>query len=94
LPTRAAARAFWLARPRRHTGERTLVARRLEAARVLAGRPSLRVLATQTGMSYRHLVGVANGHEPLLPTDARDLATALGVPSEWLRNGWPAPDSQ
>lgn len=64
------------------------VARRLEAARVLAGRPSLRTLATQTGMSYPHLVGVANGREPLLDTDARDLAAELAVPEAWLRHGW------
>ena len=67
---------------------RVATARRLEAARVLAGRPSLRALAAQTGMSYPHLVGVAGGREPLTTTDCRDLAAALGVPSEWLRDGW------
>jgi hypothetical protein len=67
---------------------RQATARRLEAARVLAGRPSLRSLATQTGMSYVHLRAVANAQEPLLPTDARDLAAALDVPQAWLRYGW------
>ena len=68
---------------------RQLIARRVEAARVLAGGPSLRELATQTGMSYPHLVGVINRREPLTPTDTRDLAAVLNVPSEWLREGWP-----
>jgi hypothetical protein len=67
---------------------RQATACRLEAARVLAGRPSLRSLATQTGMSYPHLVAVANGTEPLPPTDARDLAAVLGVPQAWLREHW------
>jgi hypothetical protein len=67
---------------------RQATARRLEAARVLAGRPSLRALASQTGMSYPHLVAVANGSEPLLPTDARDLGRVLDVPEAWLRDGW------
>jgi hypothetical protein len=67
---------------------RQATARRLEAARVLAGRPSLRALARQTGMSYPHLVAVANGDEPLLPSDAVDLGAVLGVPSAWLRDGW------
>jgi hypothetical protein len=38
-------------------------------------------------MSYGHLVGVANAKEPLLPTDARDLATVFDVPQVWLRDG-------
>jgi hypothetical protein len=67
---------------------RQLTARRLEAARVLAGRPSLRSLATATGIGYGHLLRAANAQEPLTSTDVRDLATALGVPSEWLRDGW------
>lgn len=67
---------------------RQLVARRLEAARVLAGRPSLRVLATQTGMSYSHLVGVAGGREPLTASDCRDLSVVLRCPEAWLRHGW------
>ena len=79
-----------------HTGQpipvaptgRQLVARRLEAARVLAGRPHLRDLARQTGMSFTHLVGVANANEPMTSTDARDLACVLDVPVAWLRNGW------
>jgi hypothetical protein len=73
---------------------RQLVARRLEAARVLAGRPSLRSLAEQTGMHYSHLVGIANGHEHLTSTDQRDLAAVLDVPAQWLRDGWaPAANS-
>jgi hypothetical protein len=67
---------------------RQLVARRLEAARVLAGRPSLRSLAEQCGLSYRHLVAAANAQEPLTATDQRDLAAALDVPQAWLRDGW------
>jgi hypothetical protein len=67
---------------------RQLTARRLEAARVLAGRPSLRSLAQQTGMSYPHLVAVANANEPLLASDVRDLAVVLNVPQAWLRDGW------
>jgi len=50
---------------------RQATARRLDAARVLAGRPSLRSLARQTGMSFVHLRAVANGNEPLLTTEAR-----------------------
>jgi hypothetical protein len=45
-------------------------------------------LARQTGMSYRHLVAVANANEHLTFTDARDLAAALNVPVQWLRYGW------
>jgi hypothetical protein len=70
---------------------RQLVARRLEAARVLAGRPSLRELAQQTGMSYLHLRGVANANEPMTSTDVRDLAAVLDVPPAWLRDGWTSP---
>jgi hypothetical protein len=55
---------------------------------VLAGRPSLRDLARQTGMSFGHLRGVANAREPMTTTDARDLAGALEVPVAWLRYGW------
>jgi hypothetical protein len=72
---------------------RQATARRLEAARILAGRPSLRSLATQTGMSYVHLRAVANAQEPLLATDARDLAAALEVPQAWLRDGWASADA-
>jgi hypothetical protein len=39
-------------------------------------------------MSYEHLVGIANAREPLTANDQRDLAHALDVPSEWLRDGW------
>jgi hypothetical protein len=67
---------------------RQQTARRLEAARVLAGRPHLQDLARQTGMSYVHLRAVANGQEPMTSTDCRDLATVLEVPSEWLAHGW------
>jgi hypothetical protein len=42
----------------------------------------------QTGMSYAHLLGVANASEPMTTTDARDLAAALDVPQAWLRDGW------
>jgi hypothetical protein len=60
----------------------------LEAARVLAGRPALQDLARQCGLSYRHLVAVANAREPMTFTDARDLAAALDVPVRWLRYGF------
>jgi hypothetical protein len=63
-------------------------ARRLEAARVLAGRPSLRSLATATGMGYGHLLRAANAQEPLTSTDVTDLAAVLDVPQSWLRDGW------
>jgi hypothetical protein len=69
---------------------RQLVARRLEAARVLAGRPSLRSLATATGMSYAHLRAIANAQDPLTSTDVRDLAGVLDVPAQWLREGFDA----
>jgi hypothetical protein len=42
-------------------------------------------------MSYRHLVAVENGQQPLLPTDATDLGAVLGVPPTWLRDGWTPP---
>jgi hypothetical protein len=76
-----------LAVPVAPTG-RQLVARRLAAARVLAGRPSLLSLAQQCGISYVHLRGIANAHEHLTDSDCRDLAEALQVPQSWLRNGW------
>jgi hypothetical protein len=55
---------------------------------VLAGRPSLRYLARETGMSYVHLLDVPNANESTTNTDARDLAAALDVPVAWLRYGW------
>jgi hypothetical protein len=67
---------------------RLAAARRLEAARVLAGRPSLRSLATATGIGYGHLLRVANAQEPLTRTDVTDLAAVLDVPGEWLAHGW------
>jgi hypothetical protein len=67
---------------------RQATARRLEAARVLAGRPSLRALAQQCGMRYSHLVALHTPPEPMTFTDARDLAAALDVPQAWLRYGW------
>jgi hypothetical protein len=65
-----------------------MTARRLTAARVLAGNPSLRTLATRTGMSYGHLLGISKGSEPLTATDQRDLAAVLDVPAQWLADGW------
>jgi hypothetical protein len=67
---------------------RQQTARRLAAARVLAGRPHLQDLARQTGMSYAHLRAVANAREPMTFTDCRDLAAALDVPVQWLRYGF------
>jgi hypothetical protein len=69
---------------------RQATARRLQAARVLAGRPALQDLARRTGMSCAHLRAVANAQEPMTFTDACDLATALDVPVQWLRDGWSA----
>jgi hypothetical protein len=43
---------------------RQATARRLQAARVLAGRPSLRSLAAATGIGYGHLLRAANAQEP------------------------------
>jgi hypothetical protein len=67
---------------------RQMTARRLTAARVLAGNPSLRSLADRTGMSYGHWLGISKGSEPLLPTDVRDLAAVLQVRASWLAHGW------
>jgi hypothetical protein len=67
---------------------RQATARRLEAARVLGGRPSLRSLAEQTPMSYGHLLRVANAREPLTSTDVTDLAAVLDVQQSWLAYGW------
>jgi hypothetical protein len=39
-------------------------------------------------MSCGHLLGVRNGREPPMESDARDLAAALGVPVAWLKFGW------
>jgi hypothetical protein len=44
-------------------------------------------------MSYRHLVAVEHGEQPLLPSDAVDLSRVLGVPSQWLANGWRTGDA-
>ena len=41
---------------------------------MLAGRASLRELATQTGRSYPYLVGVPNPREPLLDSDTNGLS--------------------
>jgi hypothetical protein len=54
----------------------------------MAGDVGLRALAHATGCSMRHLLAVENGTEPLLPSDAQDIAVALNVPAEWLRDGW------
>jgi hypothetical protein len=67
---------------------RLATARRLRAARTLAGGPSWQALARQTGMSYGHLLGVLNAKEPMTFTDCRDLAAALDVPQAWLRYGF------
>jgi hypothetical protein len=44
-------------------------------------------------MSYRHLVAVEHGEQPLLPTDAVDLSRVLDVPAAWLRDGWRSGDA-
>jgi transcriptional regulator with XRE-family HTH domain len=55
---------------------------------VLAGDPSLRDLASASGLSYAHLAAVERGEHPLTSTDARDLAAVLDVPADWRRHGW------
>jgi hypothetical protein len=67
---------------------RVATARRVRAARLLAGDPPLRRIAAGAGLGYEHLVGVIKGREPLLQSDALDLARVLHVPSEWLASGW------
>lgn len=69
---------------------RVATARRVKAARVMAGRPSLRRIARETGCSYTHLVGVLNATEPLTDTDtdAVALGELLGCPPRWLRRCW------
>ncbi len=74
---------------------RVATARRVQAARLMAGDPSLHQLARDGGLSYRHLVAVVNAQHPLTDTDATTLGELLGVPASWLRHGWttsyPAP---
>ncbi len=67
---------------------RVAVARRVQAARLMAGDPSLRRLARDGGLSYQHLVAVVNAQHPLTDTDATTLGELLGVPASWLRHGW------
>jgi hypothetical protein len=56
---------------------RAQAGRRVRAAQLLAGDPPLRQLAAQAGMSYRHLIGIVKGIEPLLPSDVVDLSRVL-----------------
>ncbi len=56
---------------------------------MLAGDPTLRDVASASGLSYAHLSRIERGEHPLTSTDARDLAATLGVPSAWLTRGWP-----
>jgi hypothetical protein len=67
---------------------RVAVARRVRAARLLAGDPSLRQVAADTGMSYMHLSAVKRGRDPLLPSDVSDLSRVLGCPPWFLERGW------
>jgi hypothetical protein len=62
--------------------------RRVRAAQLLAGNPSLHQIATVAGLGYSHLLAVTKGAEPLTSTDCRDLGAALNVPAEWLAHGW------
>jgi transcriptional regulator with XRE-family HTH domain len=66
---------------------RILAGRRLRAARMLAD-VSLRDAAHAAGLSFAHVAAIEKGREPMTVTDARDLGELLGVPSEWLRDGW------
>ena len=67
---------------------RMAMARRVQAARLMAGDPPLRQLARDGGLSYVHLLAVVNGQHPLTDTDATTLGELLGVPAQWLRSGW------
>jgi Helix-turn-helix len=58
------------------------------AAGVFAGDVSVRDAALKAGLSHRYLVAVETGRARLLPTDCADLSRGLGVPGEWLRDGW------
>jgi hypothetical protein len=70
---------------------RQLAARQLEAARVLAGRPALRALAAQTRDELSAPGAHRQRERAMTSTHACDLAAVLGVPSEWLRDGWRSP---
>jgi hypothetical protein len=65
----------------------------VKAARLLAGGISIHATARAAGLSYVHLVAVEAGQQPLLPTDATDLSRVLGVPSQWLAEGWTGADA-
>jgi transcriptional regulator with XRE-family HTH domain len=67
---------------------RVLAGRRVRAARLLAGGPTLRSVAADAGLDYAHLSRVERGEHPLLDTDARDLGRVLDVPEDWLLGGW------
>lgn len=69
------------------TDRRRAVGARVRAACALADL-SLLDAAHAAGLNYRHLVAIANGHEPMTDTDARDLAATLGCPADWLARGW------
>ncbi len=71
-----------------HATKRVLAGRRVRAARVMAGGPDLRSVASATGLGFSHLCAVENGREPLLDTDATALASVLNVPATWLLRGW------
>jgi hypothetical protein len=71
---------------------RVATARRVRAAMVLAGDPPPRRVASAAGLGYPHLVGVIKGAEPLLASDAVDLARVLGCPASWLAHGWDEAD--
>jgi len=80
-----------------HTGQavpitatgRAAVARRLKAARVLAGDPPLRAVSAELGFRYSHLIGIVNATEHATDSDLDALAERFDVPSEWLARGWP-----
>lgn len=59
---------------------------RLRAARQLAG-VSLADTARSAGLTLAHVSAVDRGKHPMTTTDARDLATVLGCPENWLRHG-------
>jgi hypothetical protein len=72
---------------------RAQTARRVRAARLLAGGVSIRDTASAAGLSYPHLLAVEHGEQPLLASDAVDLGRVLDVPAAWLRDGWRTSDA-
>lgn len=58
----------------------------LKRARQFAGK-SIRVLASEAGVSHSHLAYVEKGHRKASESVVKKLADALGVPIEELYDG-------